>query len=174
MKTTVVLFLGAMLLLQGDRILAGRGEKENLKAMIEDLGDKAEKCFLSGNVDAMLQYYCDDVISMPNLHPMIRGKADLKRKTEAILASGLKFASLESTALDVQGGGDLVYEVGTFRQAILIPGVKEPLKQNGKYVNIWRRQPNGRLAIAVEIYNSDTDPNAKKTAQSTATAESRP
>jgi ketosteroid isomerase-like protein len=121
----------------------------------------------------MLQYYCDDVISMPNLHPMIRGKADLKRQTEAILASGLKFASLESTTVDVQGSGDLVYEVGTFRQAILIPGTKEPLEQNGKYVNIWRRQPNGKLAIAVEIYNSDADPNARKTDQSTATAAGR-
>jgi len=174
MKTTVVLFLGAMLLLQGDRILAGREEKENLKAMVEDLGDKAEKCFLSGNVDAMLQYYCDDVISMPNLHPMIRGKADLKRQTEAILASGLKFASLESTAIDVQGSGDLVYEVGTFRQAILVPGAKEPLKQTGKYVNIWRRQPNGKLAIAVEIYNSDANPDAKKVDPSMTTAERRP
>jgi ketosteroid isomerase-like protein len=173
MKTTIILFLGAILLLQSDCILVGREAKENLKAIVEDLGDKAEQCFLSGNVDAMLQYYCDDVISMPNLHPMIRGKADLKRQTEAILVSGLKFASLESTTVDVQGSGDLVYEVGTFRQAILIPGTKEPLEQNGKYVNIWRRQPNGKLAIAVEIYNSDTDPNARKTDQSTATSTGR-
>jgi ketosteroid isomerase-like protein len=160
MKNTIILFLGVILLLQSTCILTGREAKEDLKAIVEDTGNTAEQCFLSGNVDAMLQYYCDDVISMPTFHPMVRGKADLKRKTEAILASGLKFESLESTTIDVQGSGDLVYEVGTFRQAILIPGTKEPLEQNGKYVNIWRRQPNGKLAIAVEIYNSDADPMA--------------
>ncbi|MDD4892278.1 MAG: DUF4440 domain-containing protein [Phycisphaerae bacterium] len=169
MKNNIILFLGVTLLLQSTCILIGREAKEDLKAIVEDTGNKAEQCFLSGNVDAMLQYYCDDAISMPNLHPMVRGKADLKRKTEAILASGLKFASLESTTLDVQGSGDLDYEVGTFRQAILIPGVKLPLEQKGKYVNIWRRQPSGKLAIAVESYNSETDPNAKKTDPSTAT-----
>jgi hypothetical protein len=51
--------------------------------------------------------------------------------------------------------------------------MKEPLEQNGKYINIWRRQPNGKLAIAVEIYNSDADPNARKTDQSAATTPSR-
>ncbi|MEN6578510.1 MAG: DUF4440 domain-containing protein [Phycisphaerales bacterium] len=173
MKNTITLFLGLTLLLQSTCILIGREAKEDLKAIAEDTGNKAEQCFLSGNVDAMLQYYCDDVISMPNFHPMVRGKADLKRKTEAILASGLKFESLESTTVEVQGSGDLVYEVGTFRQAILIPGTEEPLEQNGKYITIWKRQPNGELRIAVEMYNSDTDPYAKKAAQSMMTPEHR-
>ena len=173
MKNTMILFLGLTLLLQSTCILIGREAKEDLKAIVEDMGDKAEQCFLSGDVDAMLQYYCDDVISMPNLHPMVRGKADLKRKTEAILASGLKFKSLESTTVEVQGSGDLVYEVGTFRQAILVPGAKEPLEQNGKYVSIWRRQPDGELRIAVEMYNSDTDPHAKKADRSVTTTEHR-
>ncbi len=102
MKTTTILFLGAMLLLQSDCLLAGREVKEDLKAIVEDLGDKAEKCFLSGNVDAMLQYYCDDIISMPNLHPMIRGKADLKHQTEAILASGLKLAANRAPSSSMQ------------------------------------------------------------------------
>lgn len=173
MKNTMILFLGVTLLLQSTCILMGREAKEDLKAIVQDTGNKAEQCFLSGNVDAMLQYYCDDVISMPNLHPMVRGKADLKRKTEAILASGLKFESLESTTVDVQSSGDLVYEVGTFRQAILIPGTKEPLAQHGKYVTIWKRQPDGELRIAVEMYNSDTDPYAKKADPSTTSTEHR-
>jgi ketosteroid isomerase-like protein len=93
---------------------------------------------------------------------MVKGKADLKRKTEAILAMGIKFESLESTSIDAQGSGDVIYEVGTYRQAIIMPGEKEPTEQKGKYVNIWKRQPDGKLKIAVEIYNSDENPFDKK------------
>lgn len=162
MKNIIILVLGVILLLQSTCLLMGREAKEDLTAIVDDIGNKAEQCFLSGNVDAMLQYYCDDVISMPNGHPMVRGKADLKLKTEAILAMGMKFQSLESTPVDVHASGDIVYEVGTFRQSIIMPGAEEPLEQIGKYVNIWRRQPDGKLKIAVEIYNSDTDPYARK------------
>lgn len=162
MKNVVIVILGVILLLQNACLLLGREAKEYLEATVDDIGNKVEKCFLSGNIDAMLQYYCDDVISMPNFHPMIKGKAALKRQTEAILAVGMKFQLLESTPIDVHESGDIVYEVGTFRQSILMPGVDEPLDQIGKYVNIWRRQPDGTLKIAVEIYNSDTDPFAKR------------
>ncbi|MBN1509665.1 MAG: DUF4440 domain-containing protein [Sedimentisphaerales bacterium] len=163
MKNVAILVLGGIVVLQGAGMLAGREATEDLKARVEEIGDKAEQCFLAGDVDAMLQYYCDDVISMPEFHPMVKGKADLKRQTEAILAMGMTFAALESTALDVQGSGELVYEVGTFRQAIVLPGGKEPLEQKGKYVTIWKRQPDGTLKIAVEMYNSDADPYAEKT-----------
>lgn len=128
----------------------------DLKAEVELLGGLAEKAFLSGDVDAMLQYYSDDIISMPDGNPMVTGKAELKRKTEAILSSGLKFEYLESTSIDVQSSGEYVYEVGTFNQAVIIPGASEPMKSTGKYVNIWKRQPDGELKIVVEIYNSDT------------------
>ncbi len=120
------------------------------------LGNQAEKAFLSGDVDAMLQYYSDDIISMPDGYPMVIGKTDLKQKTEAILSTGLKFESLESTLVDVQAEGEYVYEVGTFSQDVILPGMSEPMKSAGKYVTIWRRQPDGELKIVVEIYNSDT------------------
>ncbi len=161
-KNVVILILSVMSLLQTACLLVGGEADADLKAIIEKKGDQAEKYFLSGDVEAMLQYYCDDVISMPNNHPMVRGRADLKRKTEAILSMGLKFESIESATVEVQSSGELVYEIGTFRQSVLIPGTQEPLEQKGKYVNIWKRQPDASLKIAVEIYNSDENPGAKQ------------
>jgi ketosteroid isomerase-like protein len=79
--------------------------KDNLKVRVDAIGNKAEECFLAGDVNAMLRYYCDDVISMPNFHPMVRGKSDLKRKTEAILSTAIKFKSLESTTIETQSSG---------------------------------------------------------------------
>jgi ketosteroid isomerase-like protein len=132
-------------------------QTQDLMAAVDALGNQAEKAFLSGDVDAMLGYYCDDIISMPDGHTMVMGKTNLKRMTEAIIMTGLKFESLESTPVDVRSGGEYVYEVGTFSQAVIMPGANEPVESTGKYVTIWKRQPDGELKIAVEIYNSDSE-----------------
>ena len=131
------------------------GDKMDYKAIVDDLGNRAEKCFLSGDIDGMLQYYCDDVVSMPNFHPMVKGKSNLRRMTRAIFASGMKFESLESTTLEVKGDGDFVYEIGIFKQSVVMPGAGKAVRQSGKYLTVWRKQSGGGLKIAVEMYNSD-------------------
>jgi ketosteroid isomerase-like protein len=151
-----VFLLGSICVLLGACAHVEGHSHNDLKARVDILGNQAEKAFLSGNIDAMLEFYCDDVVSMPNFHPLIKGKADLKRQTEAIIASGLKFESLESTTVDVQSGGEYIYEIGTFSQ-IIMPNSGKPVESAGKYVTIWRKQPDGSLKIAVEIYNSDVD-----------------
>lgn len=133
-----------------------RQAPHDIKTQVEDTGRKAEAAFMASDVEAMLQYYKDDVISMPQFYPMVRGKDDLRRKTEAILSTGIRFDSLESTVQDVKSDGRYVYEVGTFRQAVRMPNADEPIESAGKYVTIWERQPDGQLKIAVEIYNSDS------------------
>ena len=153
-KSILILAMGVVIFVLSVSILTGEECEKDLKAIVEEIGEKAKKCFLNGDVDAMLEYYCDDIISMPNFHPMIRGKEKLKLMTEAIFKMNMKFESLESTTLEVKSGGDYVYEVGTYSQSIKMPDVNEPVKQKGKYVTIWKRQPDGQLKIAVEIYNS--------------------
>ena len=154
-KNIAILILSVVALALAGRVLTGGEDKPDLKAVVDEIGNNAEKCFLSGDVEKMLTYYCDDVVSMPDSHPMIKGKENLRRQTEAIISTGMKFKSLESTTLDAQAGGDFVYEIGTFSQSIIMPGSAEPTDQTGKYLNIYKRQPDGTLKIAVEIYNSN-------------------
>jgi ketosteroid isomerase-like protein len=142
-------------------MLTGNETEDELKAIVDAIGNEAEKCFLAGDVNSMLQYYCDDIISMPNLHPMVRGKNELKLMTEAVLSLGMKFESLESTTIEAKSCGEYVFEIGTFSQAVVMPDTNEPVKQTGKYVTIWQKQPDGQLKIAVEIYNSNENPYEK-------------
>jgi ketosteroid isomerase-like protein len=155
-KWRMIFISGLALVFLGGCAHTDTQKDEDLKVRVETTGRKAEAAFLAGDVDAMLQYYTEDVISMPEFYPMVKGKEDLRRKTEAILSAGIRFKSLESTTLDVKIGGRYVYEIGTFRQAVILPGTNEPTESSGKYVTIWEKQKNGDLKIAVEIYNSDT------------------
>lgn len=127
-----------------------------LRVEVDTLGNQAEAAFLAGDVDAMLEFYTDDILSMPDGYPMLQGKDNLRIQTEAIMRAGLTFEYLESTTTEVKSDGRYVYEIGTFRQSVTMPGATEPTPSTGKYVTIWQRQPGGDLKIAVEIYNSDT------------------
>ncbi len=160
-KWRMIFISGFALVFLGGCAHTGTQREEKLKVRVEMIGRKAETAFLAGEVDTMLQYYTEDIISMPQSYPMVKGKENLRRKTEAILSLGLKFESLESTTLDVKSSGRYVYEIGTFRQAVILPGQNEPTESVGKYVTIWEQQPNGDLKIAVEIYNSDTSNSEK-------------
>mgnify|MGYP000585143447 CR=1 FL=1 len=155
-KWKLIFISGFALIFLGGCAHTGTQKEEDLKVIVEAIGRKAEAAFLAGDVDTMLQYYTEDIISMPQSYPMVKGKEDLRRKTEAILSSGIRFKTLESTTLDVKNGGRYVYEIGIFRQAVILPGQNEPTESVGKYVTIWEQQSNGDLKIAVEIYNSDT------------------
>ena len=81
----------------------------------------------------------------------------IRLMTEAIMKMDMRFESLDSTTIEVQRGGDYIYEIGTYTQSVKMADVNEPVKQNGKYVTIWKRGPDGQLKIAVEIYNSSED-----------------
>ncbi len=128
--------------------------QENLKAEVERLGNRAEQAFLAGDIDTMLEYYDENIVSMPHGHPMIRGKHNLKLQTQAIIASPITFQSLTSTTQDVQDAGQYVYEIGTFTQTITLPPNPDPQTSDGKYLTIWKRRPDGSLKIAVEMYNT--------------------
>jgi ketosteroid isomerase-like protein len=143
--------------------LIGGESQEDLKAKVEAIGEKAEKAFIAGDVETMLQYYSDDIISMPQDHEMIRGKADLKKMTEAIIKSGVKFLSLESETLEVRSCGELIYEIGTYSQSVVMPNVPEPVTGYGKYLTVWEKQADGTLKIAVEIYNTSKQPESQAT-----------
>ena len=159
MKKVTILILGFLIIIQiGCTCISNMCEREDLKTLVDSIGNEAEEAFLAGDIDKLLEYYCDDIVSMPNFYPMVKGKENLKNMMEAVRASGIKFKSLESTTLEVKGGGDFIYEVGTFRQSIFMPGAERAEDSTGKYVMIWKRQPDGKLKIAVEIYNSNEKP----------------
>ena len=52
------------------------------------------------------------------------------------------------------GYSDLAYLRGTYTMTFTIPGAA-PIDEQGKFLQIYRRQPDGSWEMAREIYNSD-------------------
>ena len=59
------------------------------------------------------------------------------------------------TPIEIDGRGDLAYVRGTYAMTIVGTDGHEVGKDHGKYVEIRRRQPDGKWLIVVDMYNSD-------------------
>jgi ketosteroid isomerase-like protein len=63
------------------------------------------------------------------------------------------FLSLKDN--EVMGYADLAYLRGSYSMTFSLPGVPAPIDEQGKFLQIYRKQGDGSWKITREIYNSD-------------------
>jgi ketosteroid isomerase-like protein len=61
-------------------------------------------------------------------------------------------------ALEVAGTGDLAYVRGTYSLSMEVPGVTQPVRQDGKLLQIYARQQDGTWLLARDIWNANASP----------------
>ncbi len=93
-----------------------------------------------GNSAAIGNLYTDDASILPPNGEMIRGKPAITALWMSHLGMGLKEAVL--TTVEVHGMGDLACEVGKYALKIQ-PAGHPVIEDSGKYVVLWKNQPDG-------------------------------
>jgi ketosteroid isomerase-like protein len=120
----------------------------DMKKVLEDFDTAYNEAFNRGDAAGCAAFFSEDVILLAPDQPMIRGR----KAFEEIYQSRMDTSSggTHSNEL-VEFGveGDLAYQVGTYA----ITGTN-PAEQ-GKFVNILRRQADGTWKVTVPIFNSD-------------------
>ena len=121
-----------------------------IKAMQTAWGQAATK----GDVAALVGQFADDAVRLFPNAPMIVGKEAISRGIEETIA---RYRQEETdVAEDVRVVGDLACARGTYvyKATPKVPG-EAVLDDKGKFVDIYRRQPDGSWKIVVDIPNSD-------------------
>jgi ketosteroid isomerase-like protein len=132
--------------------------EEELKAKIEKINKEMQAAMLSGNTTSGLAYYAEDAISLPSYAKMAMGIEEIKKTNEQMMSSGMKITKFETKTQMVSRCEENILEIGTYSMAFTMEGAPGEMSDNGKYLTIWRMQPDGSLKIAVETWNSDTYP----------------
>jgi ketosteroid isomerase-like protein len=104
------------------------------------------------DLDLFMSYYTSDATSYPPGMPALVGP-DAIRKTFTEMYSVPGF-SLSWTAdkTEVSASGDVGYTAGTYD--LTMGGVKD----SGKYITLWRKQPEGTWKVTADIFNSNLPP----------------
>jgi uncharacterized protein (TIGR02246 family) len=108
----------------------------------------------AGNVDAVVAVYANDAVLLPPNVPAQRGRDAIRTFWGGLLKTHtLKF---ELGSDMVEGRGDLAYNVGHYRFTAVPKDKANPgMADEGKFVEILKKQPDGSWKYAVDMYNSN-------------------
>ena len=124
------------------------------KASIRSVNDEFSKNFVAGDWDAMMNLYTEDAILMPPGGPSVEGRTAIK----AFMGAFPKVTEMSFDLDEVDGRGDLAFVRGSYRMTMEIPGAPAPVTDEGKFVEIRRKQADGSWLVAVDIFNSNLPP----------------
>ncbi len=131
---------------------------ENIRDLIQSYSNTMNKAIMEGDFKTLFSFYADDVISMPNYQPIIKGKTALRNEIMKNLKDDVEVLSSNSTITDVWECGDRVFEKGVMNITYAAPELKKPFTFFGKYVTIWEKQKDDGYKVKVAIWNSDISP----------------
>ncbi len=133
-------------------------DPSTVRAALEAANASFIDAFKRGDKAGMMANYADDVILMEPNAQAWHGREGLSRAIDGMLSQVvLKDGTV--TTEDVIVGGDLAVETGAFAwtfEAKTGGGVV----RKGKYLTVWKRQPDGSWKILRDINNSN-EPAAK-------------
>jgi ketosteroid isomerase-like protein len=126
--------------------------KDEMLKIVANQNEKLEACFKEGNAEKLAQMYADSAKLCPNGYGFVIGRDRIK----AFWAEDFKTSKVLEMKTDVQtidGNIDVIYETGKTTSKILIED--SLYVPTVKYINVWRKQPNGSYKLDIDFWNKD-------------------
>ena len=105
-------------------------------------------------VDSWVAFYSDDVLVLPPNEQAATGKDSVHKTIGDLLALPGLSVNWKAAKVEVAKSGDLAYVQGAYELGMKDPKGK-PVSDHGKYVEVWKKQPDGSWKCAVDTWNSD-------------------
>jgi len=130
------------------------------KASIRALDEEWARAAQAGDGEAIAALYTADAVLLPPGEPMVKGEAAKKYWVDfAKQFSG----PTELNTMTVEGSGNVASAIGTYKMTLTPKkaGAKPLPTDEGKYIEVLKRQEDGSWKIAYDIWNPNAPP-AKK------------
>jgi len=114
------------------------------------------EAWVKGDAAAAAQWYTEDAINMPPDVEDARGRSAIQGAFAYIL-SGATREDMAFTTRELDVYEDTAYELGTFADTFT-PHGGEKTTFRGRYMCVWKRQPDGAWKIHRFIFNSLPSP----------------
>jgi ketosteroid isomerase-like protein len=153
--STAALTLTTNLGAQGRPLPTARDDQARLRSAVEAAGNRMEMAYNRGEIEGFVRNYSDDVwVFPPNAQPF-QGRPAAFDFFQRSYSDGFRNFQITTTGLDRQG--TMAYETGTYSGDITSAG-QATRQDNGKYVQIWKRNPSGDWRIHFVMWSSNNPP----------------
>ena len=133
---------------------------------LRSLNDQWSKTAGAKDLEGTVAYYSDDASVFPPNAPVASGKQGIHAVWADVIASASAI-SWQTDKVEVARSGDLAYLTGTYQTTAKDPKA-QPVNDTGKFVEVWKKQADGKWKTVADIFNSDVpvpapaQPAAKK------------
>jgi ketosteroid isomerase-like protein len=131
-----------------------------MKSFITKTNQEMMELVKSGNYNAMDKYYDADAVSLPNYRAKESGYKLILNNNLGRQKGGYEILDGQKTTTELIVGEDMMVDIGTYTMTMTFPGLKEPRVDNGKYLNVWKKNKEGVWKLVAETWNADKSPNA--------------
>jgi uncharacterized protein (TIGR02246 family) len=123
------------------------------RTTIRDIIAKFDRDMLASDWTAAVSVYTEDAVLMPPNAPMLRGRTEIRKFFEAYP----KIREFKQTPLEIAGEGDVAFPWGTY-DLVTAPDGVTAIKDKGKVLAVWHKQPDGKWLVTRVCWNSDLPP----------------
>jgi uncharacterized protein (TIGR02246 family) len=125
-------------------------------AVIDDVRSQYQSAYNAGDAALLASLYSVDAILMPDHHAAVAGQAAIQRYFEELFAQYT--GNITITPGDTEITGDIAHEHGTFSVTVTPKVGGDAMMDNGSYLVILKRQPEGTWKLHHAIDNSSNPP----------------
>jgi uncharacterized protein (TIGR02246 family) len=140
---------------QSSTSAASRRGTDRVRAEIEQAAVRFSEAFNRGDIPALgAMYDADGVVLAPNAPPM-QGRQNIEALWAGARQQGFRRLDLVVNSVETIDGHAI--ELGSYTLVIQPPGQAETTDR-GKYMVIWRRQPDGSWKLYRDMFNTSMPP----------------
>lgn len=105
------------------------------------------------DLERTLSFYTEDaILPWPNA-PAVVGKAAIREVWAADFQDPAYAISWHAEEVVVAHSGELAYSRGSYDATYTLAG--QVVREHGKYLAVWKKQPGGAWKVAVDMYNAE-------------------
>ncbi len=124
--------------------------KIEMRTIVESRNLELEECFKLGDAEKLSRIYADSAKLSPNGYCFVVGRDSIKAFWEEDFKSS-KIVEMKTDILTVDGTPDVIYETGLSYSSIRLND--SIFHFTVKYINVWKKQPNGIYLLDVDFWN---------------------
>ena len=159
MKTKPLFLSGCIALLSFAFVGTATAGDTKIEQDLRDLDAKWSAAAGAKDIDKTVSYYSEDAIVMPPNAPSATTRETIRSAWKEMLTSPGAAIRWKATKVEVAKSGDLAYVSGTYEETMTDASGK-PVKDHGKYVEIFKKQADGAWKVVADIWNSDLPASA--------------
>jgi uncharacterized protein (TIGR02246 family) len=126
--------------------------KSAVEKALRDLDDQWSAAAEAKDIDKVVSFYSDDAVVMPPNASAATTKDAIRKIWKDLLTDAT--ITWKTKEVEVAQSGDLAFSSGTYEVTLNDP-TGTPVKDRGKYLEVWKKQADGMWKCVADIWNSD-------------------